>query len=175
MLMMSIFSTNSIALDSHENGMAFLLTLPFKRKYYVLEKYLFSFVIIMLMGVVMAVLTFVCNALGFTAFTAEAFKEALLVGIAFGMVMISLMIPVLVIFGVEKSRVAIVVIMGISFALYYVITTVFGDRLDSVPQFLMKLDSLSNLQTFLLVGGILLVLVTVSILITIKGLDKKEY
>ena len=51
MIFAAILATSSITYDSMENGMAYLLTLPIQKKMYVIEKYLFSLAIIILMGV----------------------------------------------------------------------------------------------------------------------------
>lgn len=175
MLMMSIFSTSSISYDSHENGMAFLLTLPVNKKSYVAEKYLFALILLLSMGGIMAVLALGCDVFGVVTFSVQALTDALLAGIGFGIVMISLMIPIYVIFGPEKARIAVVMIMGVTFAVYYVLTKIFGEQQAELERWIVNLQNMGKVQGTLLVIGLLAGILAISLMITICGLEKKEY
>ncbi len=175
MMLAAIFSTSSISYDSHENGMAYLLTLPIQKKLYVVAKYVFSLIVIGIMGAVIFLLACGCDVFGARVIDMGALGESFVIAIVMGMVMVSFMIPIYVIFGPEKARVAVIVIIGIVAAGYYVITKVFADSMAKVAEFLVRMESLSDLQLAMLVAGIMLVIVAISMIITIVGLEKKEY
>lgn len=175
MMLAGLFSTSSITYDSHENGMAFLLTLPIQKKTYVVGKYIFSLIVIGIMGAVIGLLAFGCDLSGARAIDMSVLAASSLVAIVVGMMLVSLMIPIYVIFGAEKARVAILVIIGIAVAGYFVITKLFADSMAKVAEFLVRMESLSGLQLALLVAGVMLVIVAISMIITIVGLEKKEY
>lgn len=175
MTLAGLFSTSSITYDSHENGMAFLLTLPIQKKTYVVGKYIFSLMVIGIMGVVVFLLALGCDLFGARAIDMSALAESFIAAIIVGMVMVSLMIPIYVIFGAEKARVAILIIIGIAVAGYFVITKVFANSMEKATKLLMKLEGLSNWQVILLLVGIMVVLLAVSLIITVVGLEKKEY
>lgn len=175
MMLAALFSTSSISYDSHEKGMAFLLTLPIQRKTYVAAKYVFSLIVTGAMGAVIFLLACGCDMFGARAIDMGALAESFVMAIAMGMIMVSVMIPIYVIFGAEKARVAILVIVGIAVACYFVITKLFGNSMAKATELLAKLEGLSDLQSTLLCVGIMLVLLVISMIITIVGLEKKEY
>jgi len=174
-MLAGLFSTSSITYDSHEKGMAFLLTLPIQKKTYVVSKYVFSLLVMVIMGAAIALLGFGCNMFGAKALDMSTMGDGFVMAIAFGLVMVSFMIPIYVIFGAEKARVAVLVIMGIAVAGYFLITKLFGDSMTKAAEFVKKLEGLSDLQSTLLGVGIMLVLLVISMMITIVGLEKKEY
>lgn len=174
-MLSAMFATSSITYDAHDNGMAFLLTLPIQRKSYVVSKYLFALVVIVSIGVTMLLVVLGGSACGLLTFEADALKETYTIAFAMGMVMSALLIPIYVIFGAEKSRVAVLVIVGIAAACYFIIGKLLGNGLEDVMSLLGKMKDLSEMQLVLLAFGCLLVVVVVSMLITIKGLEKKEY
>lgn len=175
MMLAGLFSTSSISYDSHENGMAFLLTLPIQKKTYVVGKYLFSLIVTGVMGAVIFGLAFGCDVFGARAIDMSMLAESFVAAITAGMVIVSFLIPIYVIFGAEKARVAILVMVGIAVAGYFVITKLFADSMEKATRLLAKLETLSDLQSALLVTGILLAMLVISMIITIVGLEKKEY
>lgn len=175
MMLAGLFSTSSITYDSHEKGMAFLLTLPIQKKTYVVSKYVFALIVIAVMGAITALLAIGCDMFDVRTIDMGALGGGFIMAITFGMVMVSFMIPIYVIFGAEKARVAMLVIIGIAVAGYFLITKLFGDSMAKAAEFLTKLEGLSDLQAALLVTGIMLVILIISMIITIVGLEKKEY
>ncbi len=175
MMLAGLFSTSSITYDSHEKGMAFLLTLPIQKKTYVVGKYVFSLLVMVIMGAAIALLGFGCNMFGAKTLDMSTLGEGFVMAIAFGLVMVSFMIPIYVIFGAEKARVAILVIIGIAVAGYFLITKLFGDSMTKAAEFVKKLEGLSDLQSALLATGIMLAILIISMIITMVGLEKKEY
>lgn len=175
MMLAGLFSTTSICYDSHENGMAFLLTLPIRKKTYVVGKYLFSLIVMGVMGATIYALAFGCDLFGVRAIDIGMLTEGCVTAITVGMLIVSFMIPIYVIFGAEKGRVAIFVIAGVAVAGYFVITKLFADSIEMATKLLAKLETLSDLQAALLVTGIMLVMLVISMIITIVGIEKKEY
>lgn len=175
MMLAGLFSTSSITYDSHEKGMAFLLTLPIQKKTYVVSKYVFSLLVMVIMGAAIALLGFGCNMFGAKALDMSTMGDGFVMAIAFGLVMVSFMIPIYVIFGAEKARVAVLVIIGIAVAGYFLITKLFEGSMEKVTNLLMKLEGLSELQAVLLATGIMLTILIISMIITMVGLEKKEY
>lgn len=175
MMLAGLLSTSSITYDSHEKGMSFLLTLPIQKKTYVISKYIFSLLVMVIMGIAIALLAFGCNMFGAKAIDMTTLGEGGVMAVTSGLVMVSFMIPIYVIFGAEKARVAIMVIIGIAVAGYFVITKLFEGSMHVATELLVKLKGLSDLQATLLVTGIMLVFLIISMIITIVGLEKKEY
>jgi hypothetical protein len=175
MMLAGLFSTSSITYDSHEKGMSFLLTLPIQKKTYVISKYVFALLVMVIMGASITLLGFGFNMLSENPVDMSTLGDGFVMAIAFGLVMVSFMIPIYVIFGAEKARIAVMVIIGIAVAGYFVITKLLGDSMAKAADLLTKLEGLSDLQAALLVAGIMLVILVISMIITIVGLEKKEY
>lgn len=174
-ILASLFSASSITYDSFENGMSYLLTLPIQKKTYVASKYIFSALIVVVMGMVLCGLAFACNALGITTLDLSTLGEAFVMAVTAAVVMFCIMIPIYVIFGAEKARIAIIILAGVIAAIGFIVSKVLDGKMAKVTELLSKLERLSKLQGTLLVIGILVVILIISILITTKGLEKKEY
>lgn len=175
MIFAAIFATSSITYDSMENGMAYLLTLPIQKKMYVIEKYLFSLAIIILMGVIMCAIILGGSLFGGAVYETEVIVEALVTAFTMAVVMMSIMIPIYVIFGAEKARIAVMVIAGIIAVVVLVMSKCSEGIKEKAMELLVKLDGLSELESTLLLAGIFVVILAVSMIITMKGLEKKEY
>lgn len=175
MMMAAIFSTSSISYDSFENGMSFLLTLPVQRKTYVVSKYLFSLLVVAAMGVIISVLALVCSAFGMLQVELSQLGGGIAAAAALAVVMLVVMVPIYIIFGGEKARVAILTVYGIVFAGAFLITKVADGALEKLAAFAMRLKELGAMQLGLLATGVLVILLAVSVVVTIKVVEKKEY
>lgn len=169
-----ILGLGTVSYDAFENGMAYLLTLPIQRKTYVFEKYLFIF----LSGVLAAI---VMSGIGLIFVEGSMQKDnitELFVSIAAALVivavMISFMMPIQLKFGAEKSRIVIALIAG---ALFMAVT-IFIKIKDSLLETLQDEELFIQItEKQLLLLGILgiLIMVAVSMFISIKVLEHKEY
>ena len=95
----SILAINTVSYDQHENGIIFLLSLPISRKQYAQEKYLL--LLINLMAAVLISVLFI-----WLPGNIEGIEVMFLIGVA--VLIISVMLPVLLIFGAEKGRLVII-------------------------------------------------------------------
>ncbi len=177
MMMAAIFSTSSISYDNFENGMAFMLTLPIQKKTYVVSKYIFSLLVIVIIGALVCLLAFGCNSFGITELVLEGMAEIFMGGVAAAILMISLMIPIYIIFGAEKARTAILVIVGVVVAGAFIVDKFFltDESKGKIAEWIAKLGNLSDVQAVLLIAGALVVVLAISVIISMKGLAKKEY
>lgn len=95
----SILAITTVSYDQHENGIIFLLSLPISRKQYVQEKYLLF--LINLMAAVLFSVLFI-----WLPGNIEGIAVMFLNGVA--VLVISVMMPVSLIFGAEKGRLVII-------------------------------------------------------------------
>ena len=95
----SILAINTVSYDQHENGIIFLLSLPISRKQYVQEKYLL--LLINLMAAVLISVLFI-----WLPGNIEGIEVMFLIGVV--VLVISVMLPVSLIFGEEKGRLVII-------------------------------------------------------------------
>lgn len=174
MMLAAIFSTTSITYDAFENGMAFLLTLPIQKKTYVVSKYIFAALVVIAMGAILCGLAYGCNALGISALDLSALGEVFVIAITMAVVMVSIMIPVYIILGPEKARIGIIVLAGVACAVGFVLSKI-SDIMVNVTALMEKMERLSDVQATVLGIGLLVVILAVSMIISMIGLEKKEY
>lgn len=114
----SMFVLSTISYDEFDNGNAFLFSLPITRKGYVIEKYIFGIMIgvisLVLSTIIACILTLFLNG----TITNDLFLVSLFY-IPVVLVLQSLMLPLQIKFGSEKSRIAIFIVVAIIFIIGY--------------------------------------------------------
>lgn len=115
----AIFTVTTMSYDEFDNGMAFLMTLPISRKEYVKEKYLLGIGLTGVAWVIAVVLALICN---FTAHKGRDIVEIFVGGISMiyiALLMLAVIIPMSIYYGVEKGRQIAVVLWIILIAAIY--------------------------------------------------------
>ena len=165
----------TITHDDFDHGMTFLMTLPVSRQIYAKEKYVFG----MIMGVGGWLLASAFAAISVLIRTGSGIDMEFLVGISAYLVMVEMvlafMIPIQLKFGSDSGRIAL---LGIWMAAFIII--IFGFRvlswfgIDTTP---LK-NTLEGLNYPVLMGiliGLLAVGIVISVNISIRILEKKEF
>lgn len=170
----AMFTLSSISYDEFDNGSAFLFSLPISRKDYVMEKYMFGLII---SGASLSLSTLVAvgaamirriNLVSETLVTASGVL-AVLLG------MLAVMIPVVLKYGGEKGRVAIIGFIGVIFVIG--LLAVKGAKLLKLD-FTELAGKLASMQ-FKTVFGILIAAAAAALLISyrisLKIMEKREF
>ena len=173
MMVSATLAISTLGYDCFENGMSFLLTLPINKKLYVLEKYSLS----ILVGLAVGVLGILLNMCG-TFFGAQApwneFMATAAVSLAAAMLMLAYYIPIYMKYGPEKSRVALLLFVGVCIAVGYL-----AMKVEPVHQFFSQmLEVLENMKLGQIIGisvVIWVLVMMVSIAVSIRILEKKEF
>ncbi|MCI8890030.1 MAG: ABC-2 transporter permease [Eubacterium sp.] len=111
-VMVTILTTTTVSYDEMDNGMNFIFTFPISRRHYVLEKYLFG--VLMMTGVIVAGSAVSMAVLATQSVTYDT--QECIVGI-FGALLssvlfLAMMLPVQLKFGSEKTRIAMLILVG---------------------------------------------------------------
>lgn len=119
---LSFFTQSSISYDELDHGYTFLFTLPISRKDYVIEKYRFMLVFLwggcLLIDLLMILLGKVPN-------TTDTYGHMIMIACAMVLVQ-SILIPIRLKFGMEKSRIVMFLVFGGFFLLIAKLTKVFA-------------------------------------------------
>ncbi len=168
-----LMGTNSISYDEYNHGYSFLMTLPFTRKEYVLEKFIFCLSCVVLFSVVGALIALVgqmMRGLNETYLMSFGLTYLILIWIAF--LITAIMLPVQLHFGSERARIAFVIVMLSLFVL-----VIGGAKLAEVLP--IQLDPIfSQLSLPLVVGvgiGTLGVAFALSYSISLVIMQRKEF
>lgn len=171
-MLFGIFAVNSIYYDEANNGNVFLFTLPFSRKEYVFSKYLFG----MIMGGGAWILS---NLIGIgylsMANTGINIAEWFAINVVYLillLVMLSFMFPIQFKFGMEKSRLVMIILFVLVFMLMNLLT---GD--DYMNQLNEGMAFLERINPAVLFGGALVAVLAftgVSVVLSMRIVEKKQ-
>lgn len=170
----SMFTVSTISYDEFDNGNAFLFTLPFKRTTYVKEKYVFG-ILASGFGILISSTILIVYQL-FTAGELNA-SEIMISQIAIIptlFLLLSIMIPLQLKFGGEKSRIALIGFFGVIFVIGY-LTSMLMNILG--VDFNLLLHSLSFIDDTSLLIALIVISLFISLLsekISEKIMMKKE-
>ena len=170
----SMLSISTISYDELDNGNAFLFSLPVTRKTYTIEKYCFG--LFMGLGAWLAA-SFLSTAAGIGRGQETIGDLVITAFIVLPLVlfMLAVMVPVMLKFGAEKGRVAVVLL----FAVAYLTMSLLAESAQQWGEdFLPMMDSLPEIGTgaflgILIAAAVLILLLSVRISIGI--IKKKEF
>ena len=120
-VMMGMLTLTTISYDEYENGMGYLFTLPVSRKGYVREKYLFGVMTTVLVLAAVSAIAFLTADIRHIDFSAEEWAGAVAGSLLVVTMMLSLLIPIELKFGAERSRIAMTLVFGGAFAVVYIV------------------------------------------------------
>ena len=124
-LMFSIFTLCTISYDEHDNGAAYLFTLPISRQSYTMEKYVFGLITTMLAWGV-----FTAAALGATYYRQIEIdlRQWLVIAVTYlavALLLLAITIPIQFKFGAERSRIALIAVVGCAVLVAYAAAKIF--------------------------------------------------
>lgn len=170
----AFFTISTISYDEFDHGFSFLFTLPISRRGYVLEKYLYG---LLVGGVAWFVTTLLGAAYNCVTSTPVAMSEWLGAAVATLLVLggfLCVMLPVQLKYGAEKGRVALFVVMIVIFGVFAFVMKIDG----LAPMLQEKLQWISEIEApvaFLIGAHIFATVVTVSIVVSIRIVEKKQF
>ena len=172
--LVSIFTISTISYDDYENGMAYLFTLPISRREYVMEKYLFGVLSTFLALVAAAAIAFGIGAVQKIEFSMDEFVSVAAMSLVMASFILAFSLPVQLKFGAERSRVALLLVMGIAVLIGFLTvkaTEAAGVNLEAVLDGLFQ-DSLARTFIILVLIGIALLVISYQVSVRIR--EKKE-
>lgn len=171
----SFFVLSTIGYDEFDNGNAFLFTLPFKRRTYAVEKYIFGLFI----GISSMIIMLVVEAVYFQIKAVSADWILLLVTFGSGAAclagFLALMIPFQLKFGSEKGRIALIAVMMAIFAFVYVSAKALDADFMNIRYLLRGIQNLGTAGIIVVIFLIVLAALVLSASISIAILKKKEF
>ncbi len=175
--MMLVIST--ISYDNHENGMGFLMTMPVRPGDYAVAKYIFAVVGLFLTWAVAILMQFITLFVQKTPFdVSELIVEDFMILPVF-FIITSIMIPVEFKFSSEKSKIVLFVLCGIIVLIMIAgkgvlefIHSNFGVDFEAMAA---KADTLSPVTVVAALYAVCVVIISISMMISIRIMQKKEF
>ena len=171
----TIVAVGTISFDEYDNGFAFLLTLPFDRKTYVREKYLFCLLMAAAAWCLGAVLYGVGNSLRHSAGSLRDELPMLLAMIPVMYLSAAVMIPLQLKFGSEKSRIALFILFGLAAILLVGLRQGIGGSAPGMAGLTETLESMSPLVILFVLAAVCALTAYASYRWSVRIMEKKEY
>ena len=160
-----IVIVGTISYDEYDNGYRFLMTLPIDAKMYVLEKYIFF--------IAGTITSFGIMIVKNQTISISGEGEVMFVSLIVVLLFVACIIPVHIKYGVEKSKIALIIFIGTVAVVFYCIRKIIGmDRLIKISAFLDNV----NIAMLILVGILFtVILLFISYIISYSVMRKKEF
>ena len=173
-LILSLFTVSTISYDEFDNGYPFLLTLPFSRKTYVLEKYVYGLILGTGAWIVSVMICSLMLIVQGKPVTSDMLIGAFVILPMF-LVIESLMIPVHLRSGGEKGRYALIACVGVLVVIGFVVMKIVEIFHIDVLPLILAIDALGPVMfmVILLMIGFLIMLVSLKVSLSI--MNKKEF
>lgn len=170
-ILAAICSITTISYDEFDNGMAYLFTLPVKARDYAIEKYIFG-LILGLVGSAFSIL--IVLIIGKIKNEAVDIETMLLILPVF-LTMMGIMFPIELKFGAEKSRIAMYIVFGSVVGLGILGKKIIETMNIDLTPILTKINSMPDALAATSIVLINVIVFVVSLFISIKIMEKKEY
>lgn len=174
-----IVALSTIAYDSYDNGMAFLMTMPGVRKHYVAEKYLLSAMMMLASWAVAIVLQMWALLVKGIEFTVV---EALIQDTIFLPVFIlvsAVMIPITLKYGAEKGRLVSFIVMAVVILLVLGGGSLMGRISASMGRdtrsIIQSIENIPGPMVAAVLAAVTLLILLISIKISSGIMKKKEF
>lgn len=170
----SILAVGTISYDEFDNGFAFLMTLPFERKTYVGEKYLFS---LFMEAASWCAGALICCLGSLVRSSGDPVRDLpmLLSLIPVLFLSVSVFIPLVLKYGSEKSRVALYLVFGVMALIALGAKQVMSGREASFAGLEKTLEAMSPAVVLLILTAVCGILSFISYLCSVRIMEKKEF
>ena len=174
-MLAAVISIGTISYDEYDNGFAFLMTVPFGRKTYVREKYLFCLIMSTAAWCIGAVLYFIGNTVRRSGVNMVEELPMLIALIPVMYLSSALMIPIQLKYGSEKSRIALFILFGCIAVLIFGAKTFFSSMENPITELIQTIENLSPTVILLTVITVCALASGVSYMLSIRIMGKKEF
>lgn len=174
-LMCSFFTSSTLTYDEFDNCYPFLMTLPVTAKTYVIEKYIFGFVLSLGAWIFSTTVYFACNIIKKAPILWVEDTMSLLIVLSAALILLSIMLPVTFKFGTDKSRIVIIIIAGITVAFGFCLSKFVEHFQINPPQWLLSFNDINISFVAAILIALSILITILSTLLSIRIMNKKEF
>ena len=173
-MLATIIAVGTLSYDEFDNGLTFLMTLPFDRKTYVIEKYLFSLIMAAAAWLIGTVLAFIGSFFRHAPVNLIEELPMFLSLIPALFLSAAVFIPLQLKYGSEKSRVVLFLIFGV-IAILIGANSFLSPSENPLAKLTGLLDSMSPILVLAAITVICALLYLLSCLWSIRIMEKQEF
>ena len=174
-MMGGFLSISTISYDEADLGMGFLMTLPATRKTYAIEKYILGYGVSFLLLLTGFVVSAIANHFHGVAMEQGEWMLTCETGILIVALILILLIPVQLKFGVDNGRIVMAAVFGGSFGLAYLTAKVMQNFGVDLDQLLYEVQNLGIGMITLIIVVFLGLTSYISCRISIHIMERKEF
>ena len=170
-----MIAVGTISYDEFDNGYSFLMTLPITKKTYVIEKYILCIVFgigAWLFSVAVCIIQYQYKP--GTESLSDLLMQAVII-FPLVLVLMDFMIPVQIKFGAEKSRLALVVVMGAVGVAVLAVNKIVRKLDLPIDSLAEKISNVTDVQALMLIILVATIATFVSIFVSLKIMNNKEF
>ena len=174
-VMVGILTLTTISYDEFENGMGYLFTLPVSRREYVAEKYLFSIMTTLPGLASVSVFSFAFSRIREIDFPVGEWVLSVVISFFLVTAVLSIVIPLQLRFGADKSRVALMIVWGTGIIAGYLgikVCEALGIDWKTGIDWIYGMKPAAALAGIAVICGILMV---ISYLFSLRFIEKREF
>lgn len=171
-MIFGMVSISTISYDEYDHGYQFLFTLPFSRKEYVVEKYLFSLLCVIIGLIVGISFTVTGSIVKNDSIIIDQFAVNIAIMLAVNVFMICAMIPLRIKYGSENGKIVSALIMGFGFAMAAIVANKVAVSFTPASVHYVPVSSGPIIAVALAVSAVMLI---VSGAISLKVIKNKEF
>ena len=171
-IVFAMFGITSLSYDEADNGTAYLFSLPFDRKTYVAEKYIYSFLMLLTGWGIITVLSVIVSFIRGMEFDSWEMGATSLSVITLSILFLSVSFPIEFKFGVEKGRIGFIATFALLFIGFYYLA-----KIASIEpaELFEKIVSCPVIVLAAVLCALWAAVVGISVAISIRIVAKKEY
>ena len=159
-VMLALFTLTTLSYDELDNGAAYLFTMPIVRKDYVREKYLFAFLVTTIPWAAMNVISYTICVIRAEDLELAGYLAGSVATLFVAYFMVAIEMPIQLKYGAEKSRLVIMLTIGVTFILAYILYRIGPDMLSNIAQTLDDLSE-SGIGAFFAIPAVCIIAVIV--------------
>lgn len=171
-LLGALLSTSTITYDEFDNGYTFLMTLPVDARTYAVEKHLFTGLSLILFWGFAVVLQILFNIIRQIPMNFTEDLSIYLTFVPIFLIMISILLPIELKYGAEKSRIVMIIFFGFILAAAFFGQKALASLGIDVDGLLLRLSHLSRMA---IIAGILLITAVIAILSTLCSIHVMKH
>lgn len=170
----TMLALSTLSYDDSDNCMEFIFTLPCTRKQYVIEKYLFVYGFSFIAGLIGMMIIIISSFIKGVPVNATMFMDTICSELPILAITGGLMIPLQLKFGPEKTRIILMLMLGVIFILGFLLTKLPGTE-NIYESTATLFNSINPISLLILLVVILIIFGIISVFVSMKIMDSKEY
>lgn len=170
-----LFCISTISYDEFDNGYAFLFTLPIQKKDYVKEKYAFALTLAIGSWLISMIMMMIYQTINSHSFLIYDDLLGSFVVLAIFAIIFSILLPLKLKFGAEKSNIAQMIVFGVTFVGAMLFIKLIDILHIDLSPFVTFINQLSFVSISLICLLISLLVIFISYQMSLHIMQKKEF